>query len=263
MFSAIRMVGSPPGEEEPASLRTSTAMTVAERQLSKKLIEERDDRIKSVNELWAAVKELQAGTSKAPDAAADAGGSFGSRLDRLRTDMEADIANMRAELSLHPKALSELEALRIAQRKVELQVQELQAKIITIAMQPQSSSRQPSKTLDASNAEGSAAAPPAVAQQIEDLWHSLQAIENLQEGQSQDLMSFRQVLVEMHISLPLHAVRASRMALRSSELCKEERQQALLSLEEKERAIKLDIDEFIKEHPNAMAALGHTHKASV
>merc|ERR1711956_55338 len=69
----------------------------------------------------------------------------------------------------------------------------------------------------------------------------MKEVEQKQHQHFKELAALRAVLIEVHVNLPLHAVRASRIALRSTELSKEERKLALSSLEAKEQQIQAEV----------------------
>jgi len=88
-------------------------------------------------------------------------------------------------------------------------------------------------TLEIRLADASGAAPASTLQR---------SFEEKLNQQAEELEKITKVVSEMHANLPLHAVRASRIALRSSELSKEDRRQALASLDKKEEQIRAGID---------------------
>lgn len=72
----------------------------------------------------------------------------------------------------------------------------------------------------------------------------LKKVEDYQSEQAQQLASLRSLVVEVHMNLLLHAVKASRIALRCTDLSKEERRLALQSLDAKERLVQEDISKI-------------------
>jgi len=77
---------------------------------------------------------------------------------------------------------------------------------------------------------------------IAELKGRLEEVEQNHHKHLQDLATLRMLLIEIHLNVPVHAVRASRIGLRSSELSKEERKAALSSLEAKEQQLRANID---------------------
>jgi len=77
-------------------------------------------------------------------------------------------------------------------------------------------------------------------QDSEGVQSQVRALDERQQLQQGELSAIRSVLIEVHMNLPLHSIRASRIALRSTELSKEERELALSSLETKEQQIKAE-----------------------
>merc|ERR1712183_1009313 len=73
---------------------------------------------------------------------------------------------------------------------------------------------------------------------MEALQKKIKQLDEKLERQAGELSLWRQVLIEVNLTLPLHAVRASRIALRSTELSAEERRLVLESLESKESKIR-------------------------
>jgi len=95
-----------------------------------------------------------------------------------------------------------------------------------------------------SDVAGMAGSDPqtATGDSVAKLQGRMKEVEQKQHQHFKELGALRAVLIEVHVNLPLHAVRASRIALRSTELSKEERKLALSSLEAKEQQIRADID---------------------
>merc|ERR1711920_882160 len=67
-------------------------------------------------------------------------------------------------------------------------------------------------------------------------------LEGRQQQQAKETFSIRLAMTEMHLSLLLHTMRASRIALKSSEITREERRLALDALDKKERRVRSDMD---------------------
>lgn len=74
--------------------------------------------------------------------------------------------------------------------------------------------------------------------------------------QAKELSNLKNIVTDVHASLPLHAVRASRIALRSTELSKEDRRLALASLDKKEAQIRAEVDNVASQR-QAPLALGN------
>merc|ERR1711972_709305 len=73
-------------------------------------------------------------------------------------------------------------------------------------------------------------------------------LQDVVQQQTNELSVHRSLLIELHTNLSLHAVRASRIALRSLELSREERSLALASLETKEQQIRSDMEGVRERH---------------
>merc|ERR1712060_85789 len=65
-----------------------------------------------------------------------------------------------------------------------------------------------------------------------------------QSHQWQHLTTLRSLLVEVHVNMLLHAVKATRIALRCSDLTKGARNQALQSLDVREQLVRQNINEI-------------------
>lgn len=71
--------------------------------------------------------------------------------------------------------------------------------------------------------------------------------------QAKELSNLKNIVTDVHASLPLHAVRASRIALRSTELSKEDRRLALASLDKKEAQIRAEVDNVANQRQQTLA----------
>merc|ERR1711879_698961 len=78
----------------------------------------------------------------------------------------------------------------------------------------------------------------------------LSKVETLQRQQLEDLNCLRWLLMELHLAMLLHTVRSNRVALACVDTPTKERQEALLSLDQRENKIQGEIDKMILERPD-------------
>jgi len=244
-----------PAMGEPT--KPMTVMTATERQLTRHIIEERDERIRAVGDLWAKLRDLQRevqrlaqngttskpiGTSAKPE---------GPELEALRSEL----SRQKHQQDSHRAHIeSMLDSLRANLQKTELEVHEGRSSLTMLMGRLESlrdsqgrpgDGRSEDKLSITGSAMGSTAGSDSQTvsgDQVAKLQGRLKEFEQKQHQHFKELAALRAVLIEVHVNLPLHAVRASRIALRSTELSKEERKLALSSLEAKEHQIRADID---------------------
>jgi len=182
--------------------------------------------------------------------------NFDESLEVLRSGLR------RAEMEAQEDSARTKEDIRALSDKVDREVKELRAKAGKGGKEEQAADAGRSRPWEAAQreaAEREAAELQAAREegnranakfdeQLEMLQGQVQSVEErqqqqeeLQQQQAKDVSALRAVLIEVHGNLPLHAVRASRIALRSTDLSKEERKLALASLESKENQIRLDL----------------------
>lgn len=267
--------------------RTMTVMTATERQLTKKIIEEKDERTKAVNDVWRKLDQMQAevnnlkaaGTTAAVATAASADASRrGSNAAPAVTSVElqelkAEMDNQRNTFTGRLSTLdNSVEELRASLGRAEMEAQQAVGKcresqdamgtrLDDEIKQLKENGPPPGKASEEKNVgKAMEAAPlgnamvPASEQKftgnsvgngddvLEKLREQVKGLDEKQLQTAKELTAVRSVLIEVHVNLPLHAVRASRIALRSTELSREERKLALSSLEAKEQHIRADIE---------------------
>mmetsp|Transcript_33644 Transcript_33644/g.76256 ORF Transcript_33644/g.76256 Transcript_33644/m.76256 type:complete len:304 (-) Transcript_33644:86-997(-) len=89
-------------------------------------------------------------------------------------------------------------------------------------------------------------------------------LEDKNQGQEQEMTSMRSVLIELHVNISLYSLRASRIALRSPELSREERRLALGSLDTKERRIRAEVSAIRDKSSQCPAStLSDIHKVAM
>mmetsp|Transcript_49930 Transcript_49930/g.99096 ORF Transcript_49930/g.99096 Transcript_49930/m.99096 type:complete len:273 (+) Transcript_49930:41-859(+) len=240
--------------EEPT--KPMTVMTATERQLTRHIIEERDERIRAVGDLWAKLRDLQrelqklAQTGPTSRPVSTNAKPDGPEMEALRSELSKQ---QRQQDSHRAHVESMLTALRAAMQKTEIEVHEGRTSLGMLMGRLESlresqgrpgegrSDDRPAASLGSSTASSDLKASSGDTA-LAKLQGKLKEMEQKQHQHFKELAALRAVLIEVHVNLPLHAVRASRIALRSTELSKEERKLALSSLEAKEQQIRADID---------------------
>lgn len=243
--------------ESRSPTRPMTVMTATERQLTRHIIEERDERVKAINDLWAKLQDLQQEVQRVRMTPCDYKGPKtlpAEAIVELDT-LKAELAAQRSQLAGHCAAMDgSLEALRCSVQRAEAEVREGRMDLNALAHRFAELRESRTKAIESSKATSGTGLEPQRALELAgapagELTASLTALRNKvrdlemkQQQQVKELAALRSVLIEVHVNLPLHAVRASRIALRSTELSREERKLALSSLEAKEQQIRFEID---------------------
>lgn len=261
-------------------------MTAAERQLTRHIIGERDERVRAVNDLWAKLRELQEEIGKAGQTSGSAqtcGAISRSSNDSRLHESHPVVAEMQAlrvqlqsqqrQMDTHDGHFNQVDRnfseLKASLQKAELDIrgkfkEELSALVVRLseegharfgtAQDDEQVHHQCAAAPLGSGTGGSewrfgfeslldksdSGKPDDVS--LVSLRSAVSAIEVRQQQLLDELSTLRALLIEVHVNLPLHAVRASRIALRSTELSREERKLALASLESKEQQIRSDIE---------------------
>jgi len=198
-------------------------VSAAERQLAVQLSMERDDRNKVVSALWARLEELN------------------QQFQELRG-------------TLLPMQLPELQALPAAvqdsldtSRGLEQKVQDLMAQInegrLLREGPPEliSTAEPPSVVVSVAGfgIGGSLEElPPTKFDAIAALQTSVKDLDAKQQQLTKEGSNLKELLNEVHLEVAMNAIRASRVALQSTDLSKEERNQALAALYKKELECK-------------------------
>lgn len=105
--------------------------------------------------------------------------------------------------------------------------------------------------LDSRISQGPATITSSVAGAPDAQWQK--SFEDRLWQQAKELSNLKNIVTDVHASLPLHAVRASRIALRSTELSKEDRRLALASLDKKEAQIRAEVDNVANQRTQPLA----------
>jgi myosin heavy subunit len=214
-----------------------------DRRISKILIQERDDRVKSIEELQKALMKEQQDRTRALQ-------SMQFSIDDLSKKLEAMGQSNHVLPALPRHESGNVSALL----EEKLSKQQMQIDNLTSMMQQHTTQMQDiisrTSTLEQiqRRAPGPALAVGGGVALSDGLGGNAEArlkeVEELQGQQVQQLTALRSLVVEVHVNLLLHAVKASRIALRCTDLSKEERRLALQSLDAKERLVREDISKI-------------------
>lgn len=218
------------------STGTGTGYTAEDRRVTKVLIAEKEERVKAVEELHKALKKEEDSRTQSLAAMQKSIDDLSKKLDGVgRSNGQAPSPGPDREtkgmLALLEEKLAKQQSQMEGQTKMlqqhTQQLQELynkSEKAVTMPASMQTPAAKGSETSLNGNAET-----------------RLKEVEDLQGQQVQQLTALRSLVVEVHVNLLLHAVKASRIALRCTDLSKEERRLALQSLDAKERLVREDI----------------------
>eukprot|EP00419_Tripos_fusus_P009610 CAMPEP_0172669702 /NCGR_PEP_ID=MMETSP1074-20121228/9852_1 /TAXON_ID=2916 /ORGANISM="Ceratium fusus, Strain PA161109" /LENGTH=281 /DNA_ID=CAMNT_0013486515 /DNA_START=152 /DNA_END=997 /DNA_ORIENTATION=- len=249
-------------------------MSATERQLTRQIIGERDERARAVNDLWAKLRELQEEVGRATQTS-----GAGSRCSNegplqeshpVMAEMRAlriELQNHQQRIDTHDSQLNQVERnsveLKASLHRAEVDIRGRFKEDLVALVSQEGQARFGNELGDEQVASGAAkgsgtggsdcrfdfeslldkfdSAKPDD-ESLASLRSVVSDIEVRQQHILDEISTLRALLVEVHVNLPLHAVRASRIALRSTELSREERKLALASLESKEQQIRSDIE---------------------
>jgi hypothetical protein len=217
----------------------SRSLPPEDRRVNKILIQERDERVKAVEEVHKAIKKEEEDRTRALQGMQRSIDELSKKLEALGHNGQVapskpDGREMRELEDKVARQQSQMEGYTKTLQQHASQLQDVFAKI---------------GAADANLRR--AAPPPAAAGNMApsdsfggNAETRLKEVEDLQGQQVQQLTALRSLVVEVHVNLLLHAVKASRIALRCTDLSKEERRLALQSLDAKERLVREDISKI-------------------
>jgi len=237
-------------------------MTATERQLARHILQERDERVRAFGDLQARLQDLQRelqkqGQTGATLRPADACPNQEHELRALTAEVRTQQHQQDSHRAVVESAIS---ALRATLQKTDAEVNSgrsalgtLTGRLERLANLVDKRGRVGEERIDGKLAPVDAAGSPGSGVGGSDLQSKgdttaaqlegrLEEIEQKQQKLTKDLATLRAAIIEVHINVPVHAVRASRIALRSAELSREERRVALSSLEAKEQQLRADIE---------------------
>jgi len=230
-------------------VRLPTSMKIvssAERQLARQLSEERDERNKAVKALWARLEQLdqqmqQLQATPAPTQLPTQPALTAGVQDSLVTSRGLEAATAAAH-----RAGAEVNGqVKISEEKVQALMEQINESKVRFREGPPElvsvSRSSPNVALAAagSGTGGSTEGPPATtADAIAALQTSVKDLETKQQHQTKEVSYLKGVLIEVHIGVQMNAIRASRIALQSTDLSRDERNQALSALDKKELECK-------------------------
>lgn len=246
-------------------------MTTTERQLSRQFLEFRDERVSSEQHIWAKLDELtnsvrdlysrsekdQWNKGMRQPAIANSAVDGAEVSSNLLEILRSQVTGLKDEVAVQHSAIEQfVTAERDIRRILEKFVPRLTQIEDSVARVSDQVVANLQRTVVSPDAAGTHQGNLDMAKPLQDIFHKLveqdalindcravvSTFEQQVTKQAADMSCTRSLLTEIQIQSPLHAVRASRIALRSMELSKEERQAALKSLESKEEAIRVDID---------------------
>jgi len=228
--------------------RLPTSMNIVsptEKELARQLSEERDERNKAVKALWARFEQLD------------------QQMQQLQaTPAPAQLPTQPGERRLHPVISRGLEAatavahhtgakvngqvlLLTALEKVQALMEQINESKVRFREGPPElvsvSRSSPNVALAAagSGTGGSTEGPPATtADAIATLQTSVKDLKTKQQQQTKEVTYLKRVLIEVHIEVQMNAIRASKIALQSTELSRDDRNQAVSALDKKELECK-------------------------
>mmetsp|Transcript_135191 Transcript_135191/g.263302 ORF Transcript_135191/g.263302 Transcript_135191/m.263302 type:complete len:252 (+) Transcript_135191:58-813(+) len=222
------------GVRPPSSMKL---VSTAERQLARQLSEERDERNKAVSALWARLEELNKQiqrleaqpqpTQLAPPPLLPA-----MAQDSLLTSRGLDSATHVA---------SGVEANGQVEERVQALMDQInESRVKFTERPPELTCTTESAVAAAGSGTGGSLDGPlgTTADAIAALQHIVKDLNAKQRQQAKEVSYLRGGFIEVHIRVQMNAIRASKIALKSTTLSTHERNEALVALDRKETECK-------------------------
>mmetsp|Transcript_75433 Transcript_75433/g.149173 ORF Transcript_75433/g.149173 Transcript_75433/m.149173 type:complete len:238 (+) Transcript_75433:1-714(+) len=209
-------------------------VSTAERQLVRQLHQEQQERNRAVTELWARLKEVD------------------QQIQVLQVQSQERQAQALAPSPLHdpiqePKSPLSHRDLPVAASVSENVASDVTSQVLRLEERVQALMDQISENQarfrkgspEMSGTESFSQGPPDnSADAMVSLQGGLKDLSTKHEQMAKELSYVKGVLTEVHISMHINAIRASRIALQSTDLSRDERNQALAALDKKELECK-------------------------